>query len=121
MASFTLFDKPLYTGIGAAGGSEKTGRGDGAEQPDTDARKGSGGRGKRAAPVHGVRWQVLTAGGLRLSCTTPGALLSWPHDKNPLLGVSLDGHGWRRADQFHGLVRRGVALEQAFYDSDWLE
>ncbi len=102
MASFTLFDKPLFTGI---------------EPSDTIPER----RGPRASPVKGVQWQVLTAGGLRLSCTSLGALLSWPHSKTPLVGVSLSGQAWRRLDQFQGFVQSGQPAEQAFYDADWLE
>lgn len=100
MASFTLFDKPLYTGIDA-------------NTPVDAAAK------ERTSPVQGVQWQVLTANGLRLNCSTVGALLSWKHTTTPLRSVSYNGQQWRDYEQFRARVDDGQAVDSAFYDAAW--
>ncbi|GEM_PF-2706146 len=101
MASFTLFDKTVYTGI---------------EPKDVGRKKGP----HVASPVDGVEWQVLTDSGMRMSCTGFGALLQWRHPRVPIKAVSHKGQPWRKYTGFRRQLERGLRPEMAFDSADWL-
>ena len=73
-----------------------------------------------AKPVHGIAWQVLTVNGLRLSCTSFGALLNWRHPQIPLKAVSHNGDAWRSYPQFRRELDRGTQPEVAIEQAGWL-
>ncbi len=101
MASVTLFDKAVYAGIDA----------------NTVTH---GPRPGMAAPVSGVEWQVLTDSGMRMSCTSFGALIKGHHPKMPIVGVSYNGQPWRQYAGFRRELDRGRQPEVAFTGAGWL-
>ena len=103
MASFTLFDKPHFTGINAA------------ENPEIPQKK------QLAQPIAGVQWQVLTVGGLRMSCTSTGALSNLKHPPTQLAAVSHNGNAWRSYPGFMQQLDRGVRPEIAIEQTPLLD
>lgn len=101
MASFTLFEKPLFTGLRP----EDT-------KPSNQVRM--------VDPIAGVQWQVLTSTGLRLSCTSFDTLLNSKHPEIPLRAVSHNGGTWRSYKQFRSELARGVRPEIAVENARWM-